>query len=53
MVGAKAVAAALDCSLPQAYADAAAGLLPHSRFESRLRFPVDGINDYLRDHKVA
>jgi hypothetical protein len=53
MINAEAVAVALLCSPQHVYAMAAAGRLPHSRRDGRLQFPVDGIQQYLRDHEVA
>lgn len=52
-IDADAVAVALGCSLQHVYAMAASGRLPHSRLDGRIRFPVIGIQDYLRDHEVA
>jgi hypothetical protein len=46
-------AAAIGLSPPFIYSEAAAGRIHHSRYNGRIQFTQQDIDEYIRDHRVA
>ena len=53
LVGAAVIAAAIGCTAKHVYALAATRRIPHTRIEGTVRFDIEKVRAWLKDHEIT